>query len=61
MTTRDIAKIERISIRNISDILQEEEIKQQEIENDKRQKHVYNSCESDERALISPGMDPASE
>ena len=37
MTTRDIAKIERISLRDISDILEEEDVKRQEIENDKRQ------------------------
>ena len=36
MTTREIAKIERISLRDISDVLHEEKMKQQ-IENDKAQ------------------------
>ena len=35
-TIGHIAKIERISIRDISTILKEEEVKQQKIENDKR-------------------------
>ena len=37
MTTRDIAKMERISLRDISDVLKEEEIMQQKIEDDKHQ------------------------
>ena len=37
MTTRDIAKTQQISLRDISDVLKQEEVKQQESENDKRQ------------------------
>jgi hypothetical protein len=57
MTTREIARIERISIRDISAILKEEEVKKQNLEDDS-QKQLEGRLSADEYRLFEKGMTP---
>lgn len=57
MTTRETARIERISIRNISAILKEEEVKKQNLEDDS-QKQLEGRLSADAYRLFDKGMTP---
>jgi hypothetical protein len=57
MTTREIARIERISIRDISAILKEEEVKKQNLEDDS-QKQQEGRLSADAYRLFDKGMTP---
>lgn len=57
MTTREIARIERISIRDISAILKEEEVKKQNLEDDS-QKQLEGRLSADAYRLFDKGMTP---
>ncbi|HEU4445827.1 MAG TPA: hypothetical protein VFR94_14225 [Nitrososphaeraceae archaeon] len=57
MTTREIARIERISIRDISAILKEEEAKKQNLEDDS-QKQLEGRLSADAYRLFEKGMTP---
>jgi hypothetical protein len=57
MTTREIARIERISIRDISAILKEEGVKKQNLEDDS-QKQLEGRLSADAYRLFDRGMTP---
>jgi hypothetical protein len=57
MTTREIARTERISIRDISTILKEEEVKKQNLEDDS-QKQLEGRLSADAYRLFDKGMTP---
>jgi hypothetical protein len=57
MTTREIARTERISIRDISAILREEEVKKQNLE-DNSQKQLEGRLSANAYRLFDEGMTP---